>query len=306
MTIIQSEIEHRTNHNAGEPSIETPDWRYSSPEERPDYSHLDELENRSIFILREAFNQFENLGMLWSMGKDSSVLLWLARKAFFGHVPFPILHVDTSYMIPQMIEFRDYYADKWNLDLKVGQSTEQVERRETYPDGDLSRVECCTALKKDPLEDLVETYDFNGIFAGIRRDEEGTRAKERYFSPRDDNFEWDYRDQPPEFWDQYKTDFEPGTHLRIHPLLHWTEVNIWEYIDRERIPTINLYFSDDEGQRYRSLGCAPCTTPVDSEAETVPEIIEELKATQVAERSTRAQDQESESAFEELRASGYM
>ena len=306
MTIAQSKVEQRTLHQSGEYHIETPDWRYSDPEERPDYDHLDEPDNRRIYIIREAFNQFEDLAMLWSMGKDSSVLLWLARKAFFGHVPFPILHVDTSYKIPQMIEFRDYWADQMNLDLRVGQATDKIEDGNTYPDGEMSRVECCTALKKDPLEDLIGRNGFNGIFAGIRRDEEGTRAKERYFSPRGNDMEWDYRDQPPEFWDQYKTDFAPGTHLRIHPLLHWTEINIWEYIDREQIPTLNLYFADDNGKRYRSLGCAPCTFPVDSEAETVPEIVDELKATKVAERSTRAQDQESESAFEELRANGYM
>jgi len=306
MAIKQSEIEMRTTHESGEYHLETPDWRYSDPEDKPDYDHLDELENRSIFIIREAFNQFENLGMLWSMGKDSSVLLWLARKAFFGHVPFPILHVDTSYMIPQMIEYRDHYADKWDLDLRVGGSKQQIESEETFPDGDLTRVQCCTALKKNPLESLIEDHGLNGIFAGIRRDEEGTRAKERYFSPRGKDMEWDYKDQPPEFWDKYKTDFEPGTHLRVHPLLHWTEINVWEYIDREEIPTLNLYFRDDEDRRYRSLGCAPCTTPVPSEADTVPEIIDELKDTMVAERSTRAQDQESESAFEELRADGYM
>ena len=304
--IVQSEIERSTKHQGGETALETPDWRYSDRDDMPDYDHLDELEARSIFILREAFNQFENLGMLWSMGKDSSVLLWLARKAFFGHVPFPIIHVDTSYLIPQMIDFRDHYADKWDLDLVIGQNTPKIQDKDTYPDGDLSRVDCCKALKRDPMQQVIDEHGFEGIFAGIRRDEEGTRAKERYFSPRDKNFDWDYRDQPPEFWSQYKTDFEPGTHLRIHPLLHWTEINIWEYIDREQIPTLNLYFADEDGKRFRSLGCGPCTFPVDSEADTVPEIVKELKATRIAERSTRAQDQESEGAFEELRASGYM
>lgn len=306
MSIVQSDIDMRTKHESGEYHLETPGWRYSDPEDRPDYDHLDKLENQSIFIIREAFNQFEDLAMLWSMGKDSSVLLWLARKAFFGHVPFPILHVDTSYMIPQMIEFRDYYADKWDLDLRVGQDTESVNNNETFPDGDLTRVQCCSALKKDAMEDLIEENQFNGIFAGIRRDEEGTRAKERYFSPRSEEGQWDYRDQPPEFWDKYKTDFEPGTHLRIHPLLHWTEINVWEYIDRERIPVVSLYFSDEKRRRYRSLGCAPCTSMIDSAARTVPEIIDELRASRDRERSTRAQDQESEEAFELLRASGYM
>lgn len=280
--------------------------RFSSDDERPDYDHLDELEAQSIFIIREAFNKFDNLGMLWSMGKDSSVLLWLARKAFLGHVPFPVMHVDTHYKIPEMIEFRDYVADQWNLDLRVGENTEVLESGQTFPEGNATRVECCSALKKDALQDLIALHDMHAIFLGIRRDEEGTRAKERYFSPRNKDFEWDFKDQPPELWDQFKTDFAPGTHLRIHPLLHWTEVNIWEYIDREQIPCVSLYFADEDGRRYRSLGCAPCTDGIDSTAVTVPEIIEELKATKVAERSTRAQDQESEDAFELLRASGYM
>ncbi len=280
--------------------------RFSSPEDRPDYSHLDELEAQSIFIIREAFNKFDHLGMLWSMGKDSSVLLWLARKAFFGHVPFPIMHVDTSFLPPSMIEFRDYVVDEWNLDLRVGQNTEALAAKSTFPDGNATRVECCSVLKKDALQALIADNNMHGVFLGIRRDEEGTRAKERYFSPRTKDFEWDFKDQPPELWDQFKTDFEPGTHIRIHPLLHWTEVNIWEYIDREQIPTLDLYFADENNKRYRSLGCAPCTDPVDSGATTVPEIIAELKSTKIAERSTRAQDQESEDAFELLRASGYM
>jgi sulfate adenylyltransferase subunit 2 len=280
--------------------------RYSSDADRPDYSHLDSLEAHSIFIMREAFNQFENLGMLWSMGKDSSVLAWLARKAFLGRVPFPVLHVDTNYKIPQMIQYRDHVAKLWELDLRVGQNTEALASDQTFPQGNATRVECCSALKKDALQTLIAENDLHGVFLGIRRDEEGTRAKERYFSPRNKDFEWDFRDQPPELWDQFKTDFEPGTHLRIHPLLHWTEVNIWEYIDRERIPILSLYFANEDGKRYRSLGCAPCTLPIDSTARTLPQIIAELKATRVAERSTRAQDQESEDAFELLRASGYM
>lgn len=278
-------------------------WRYSDD---PHYPHLNELESKSTYIFREAFANFNNMGMLWSQGKDSSVMLWLARKAFFGHVPFPVLHVDTSYLPQEMIEFRDHYVDKWDLELDVGRNEENLKANETFPDGDLTRVQCCGVLKKEPLEYFVEEEGYEQIVAGIRRDEEGTRAKERIFSPRDENFDWNFKDQPPEFWEQFKTDFKKGTHLRIHPLLHWTEVNIWEYIDRERIPVPNLYFSDENGKRYRSLGCSPCTFPIPSEAETVPEIIEELKQTKVAERSTRAQDQESESAFEELRASGYM
>ena len=269
-------------------------------------THLDKLEAQSIYIMREAFAKFENMAMLWSIGKDSSVLLWLARKAFFGNVPFPCVHVDTSYKIPEMIAFRDKLAKDWKLDLVVGQNKEALAAGKTFPNGNATRVECCGMLKKDGLHAIMESKGYTAVFVGIRRDEEGTRAKERYFSPRDKNFEWDFKDQPPELWDQFKTDFEPGTHLRIHPLLHWTEINIWEYIQRENIPIVPLYFADKNGKRYRSLGCAPCTSPVESKASNIPEIIEELRNTKVAERSTRAQDAESEHAFEQLRAQGYM
>ena len=200
--------------------------------------------------------------MLWSIGKDSCVLLWLARKAFFGHVPFPCIHIDTSYKMPEMIAFRDRLAKEWGLDLVVGENRAALDAGKTYPNGKLSRVECCSALKRDPLQAVIAERQFQAVMLGIRRDEEGTRAKERYFSPRDKNFEWNFKDQPPELWDQFKTDFEPGTHLRVHPLLHWTEVNIWEYIHREKIPVVSLYFSK-EGRRYRSLGCAPCTSGID-------------------------------------------
>jgi sulfate adenylyltransferase subunit 2 len=246
------------------------------------------------------------MAMLWSIGKDSSVLLWLARKAFFGHVPFPCVHVDTHYKIPEMITFRDKLAKDWKLDLVVGENTQVLAEGRTFPNGRATRVECCGMLKKDALQTIMHDKGYTAVFVGIRRDEEGTRAKERYFSPRDKNFEWDFKDQPPELWDQFKTDFEPGTHLRIHPLLHWTEINIWEYIEREQIPIVPLYYANKEGKRYRSLGCAPCTAMVDSKASNIPEIIEELRNTKVAERSTRAQDAESESAFEQLRAQGYM
>ncbi|HYG76811.1 MAG TPA: sulfate adenylyltransferase subunit CysD [Planctomycetota bacterium] len=267
--------------------------------------HLEELENQSIFIFREAFNKFENLAMLWSIGKDSTVLLWLARKAFFGHVPFPLVHIDTTYKIDSMIAYRDRMARDWNLNLVVGKNTKVLESGVTYPNGKATRVECCGTLKKDALKQLLEEKNYTGVIVGVRRDEEPTRAKERYFSPRDKNMEWNVEDQPPELWDQFKTDFDAGTHIRIHPLLHWTELNIWEYIDKENIPIIPLYFAKN-GRRYRSLGCAPCTGDIASNATTVKEIIEELKNTKVPERAGRAQDQESEDAFEKLRRDGYM
>ena len=263
---------------------------------------LDALENQSIFIIREAYNRIDKLAMLWSIGKDSNVMLWLVRKAFFGHVPFPVVHVDTSFKIPEMIEFRDRYASEWKLPLIVDGNLEAVGEGMGPGRG---RVTCCSALKTEPLKQIIAEHGFTGVIVGIRRDEEGTRAKERVFSPRNQEAVWDFKDQPPEFWDQFKTDFAPGTHLRIHPLLAWSELDVWRYIERENIPLVDLYFARN-GKRYRSLGCAPCTGMVDSTASTVAEIIEELKTTRVSERSGRAQDKESEDAFERLRAQGYM
>jgi sulfate adenylyltransferase subunit 2 len=268
--------------------------------------HLAALEDQSIYIIREAHRKFRNLGMLWSIGKDSSVMLHLVRRAFFGHIPFPLIHVDTSYKIPEMIQFRDAVQQQLGFELLIGQDTETLARGDTFPNGRATRLACCSALKKDALQQVIRDGGFDAVFAGIRRDEEGTRAKERYFSPRGTDFGWNVKDQPPEFWDQYKTDFAPGTHIRVHPLLHWTETNIWEYIDQERIPVVPLYFANEGGRRYRSLGCAPCTAPMVSTASTPDEILAELAATRVAERAARAQDQEAEDTFERLRAAGYM
>ena len=279
---------------------------------------LDELESKSIFILREARAAFPKLAMLWSVGKDSSVMLWLTRKAFFGRVPFPVVHVDTSYKIPEMIAFRDRLAREWGLDLVVGRNASVLDATpsaagddlvtigKTYPRGNATRVECCAALKTEPLNRTIKEKGYDAVIAGIRRDEEGTRAKERVFSPRGVDNAWDVKEQPPELWDQFKIDTAPGTHVRVHPLLHWTEIDVWRYIEREQIPVVPIYFANSEGRRYRSLGCGPCTQSIASTATTTQEIIEELRTTKVAERSTRAQDQESEHAFEQLRAQGYM
>lgn len=263
---------------------------------------LTALEQESIYILREAQAKIARLGMLWSMGKDSTALLWLTRKAFFGRVPFPVIHIDTSYKIPEMIAWRDRVARELGLELIVGQNTRAL------ADGmgpERGRVVCCTALKTEALRQTVEEHRFGGIVVGIRRDEEGSRAKERVFSQRNRTSEWDVTDQPPEFWDQYRTEFPPGEHVRVHPILHWTELDVWRYIEREQIPILDLYLARD-GQRYRSLGCAPCTAPCDSQAATVAGIIAELQATRVGERAGRAQDQEHAHALEKLRLRGYM
>ncbi|MDP2654280.1 MAG: sulfate adenylyltransferase subunit CysD [Candidatus Omnitrophota bacterium] len=290
---------------------------------------LEALESQSVYILREAYREFKSLAMLWSIGKDSTVLLWLTRKAFFGHVPFPLVHIDTSYKIPQMIQYRDELALKWKLNMVVGQNKAALEAKQTFPDGKLDRIACCKALKTDALKNTLSgnwpryrmnhatgkydldtnTEPYTGVIVGARADEEGSRSKERYFSPRDRNSDWDVGDQPPELWNQFKTDFAPGTHLRIHPLLDWTELNIWEYIEKENIPIVDLYFDKGEGKRYRSLGCYPCTFPVQSTAKNVREIVKELrtgKFKNVAERSGRAQDKEDGGGLETLRKEGYM
>ncbi len=262
--------------------------------------HLDELEAQSVFILREAYNRIRPLAMLWSLGKDSNVMVWLARKAFFGTVPFPLMHVDTGMKFEEMYAFRERYAKEWGLDLLV----EDCPPLEAV-DPDLPPARRSAERKTLGLKAAIEKHGFQGIIAGIRRDEQATRAKERVFSPRAESGQWDFRDQPPEFWDQFKTDFPAGTHLRIHPLLHWTEIDIWRYIQREAIPLVPLYFAKD-GKRYRSLGDKDITFPIESEASTIDEIIEELETTKAPERAGRAMDHESEDAFEQLRATGYM
>jgi len=264
--------------------------------------HLDELEAQSIYILREAYKKFGKLGMLWSIGKDSTVMLWLAKKAFFGHCPFPLIHVDTGYKIPAMITYRDKLAKEYGLDLIVHKDVEALENGMGPEKG---RLVCCKALKTDGLQHVVTQYEFEGLILGIRRDEEGSRSKERVFSERNKESEWDYTNQAPELWDQFKTDFPKGNHIRVHPILAWNEIDVWAYIERENIPIIDLYFAK-EGKRYRSLGCAPCTGQIDSNASTIKEIIEELSNTQVSERAGRAQDQEDAYAMQKLRKDGYM
>jgi sulfate adenylyltransferase subunit 2 len=263
-------------------------------------THLDQLESQSVYILREAFNRIDRLAMLWSLGKDSNVMVWLARKAFFGHVPFPLMHIDTGKKFPEMYAFRDRYVTEWNLNL-IREECPPVEAT----DPSLPPAARSAARKTLGLRAAIEKHGFKGIIAGIRRDEESVRAKERIFSPRGDSGQWDFRDQPPEFWDYFNTDLPAGTHLRVHPLLHWTERDIWRYIRREGIPLVGLYFAKD-GKRYRSLGDMDITFPMDSRAATVDEIIAELDATTAPERAGRAMDRETEDAFERLRAAGYM
>jgi sulfate adenylyltransferase subunit 2 len=261
---------------------------------------LDELEAQSIFIFREAEAQLKRIALLWSLGKDSNVMIWIARKAFFGRVPFPVLHVDTGKKFAAMYAFRDRYSEEWNLDLKI----EHCPSIDTI-DPTLPPAARSAARKTEGLKLALAKYCFDGLLAGIRRDEEPTRAKERVFSPRSLEGGWDVREQPPEFWDHFNASPPPGAHLRIHPILHWTELDIWLYTKREGIPIIPLYLARD-GRRYRSLGDADITFPVASQAATIDDIIRELEATQTPERAGRAMDHEAEDAFERLRAAGYL
>lgn len=274
---------------------------------------LDRLESQSIYIFREAFHAVGKLAMLWSFGKDSNVMIHLARKAFFGRAPFPLIHCDTGLEMDEVYAFRDRYAQEWGVDL-ISHPCPPIEKT----DPTLPHAARVAARKTLGLKEVVEKYGFTGIIAGIRRDEEGTRAKERYFSPRGMEGQWDVKDQPPEFWDQFKTDFPPGTSLRIHPLLHWTEIDIWRYIQREEIPIVPLYLARQyhhfEGRdfggktmRFRSLGERGITWPLESDADSIESIIAELAVTKISERSGRPMGaDEDESSFERLRADGYM
>ncbi|MCO4761925.1 MAG: sulfate adenylyltransferase subunit 2 [Myxococcales bacterium] len=285
-------------------------------------SRLRELEAQSIYILREAYRHFDSLAMLWSIGKDSTVMLWLARKAFAGQVPIPLVHVDTSYKIPQMIEYRDRLARDWGLTMIVGQN-EKALAGGMHPSK--GRLECCAALKTEALRRTLDgtgprlrmnadgeyvpdwnPRPYNGVIVGARADEEGSRSKERTFSPRNEQNDWDVAEQPPEFWNQFKTRFAPGTHVRVHPLLDWTEIDLWVYIAQQQIPIIDLYYDKGQGTRYRSLGCEPCTGNIVSKATTPEEVVTELRITNTPERAGRAQDAADPHAMEKLRRDGYM
>src|SRR3990167_5484479 len=266
-------------------------------------NHLDQLENKSIYIIREAYHDYRKLAMLLSIGKDSTSLLWLVRKAFFGKVPFPVIHIDTTFKFPEMYEFRDKYAREWGLNLIVAKNEDAIKRGVTYATHDA--FTCAHELKTVALQQTMAKHGFKALLLGIRRDEHGIRAKERVFSPRDENFKWNYKDQPAELWDQYKSTTEDDNHFKIHPILHMTELDIWSYIKRENIPITGLYLSR-EGKRYRSIGCVPCCSPIESTASNIDEIIEELKNTKTSERAGRAQDKEDAYTMQKLRSLGYM
>lgn len=278
------------------------------------------LENKSIYILREVKNRFKNPAILWSMGKDSTTLLHLCKQAFFGKIPFKIIHIDTGYKFKEIYEFRDKYVKDLDFEVIIARNTD-ADKLGIIPDN--GKFECCNARKTEALKKVVKEHKIDALLLGIRRDEHGIRDKERYFSPRDKEFRWNYikeknkqsegdspfismQDAEFDGWNIFATDFSEETdHVRVHPLLHWSEKDIWEYILKENIPTISLYLAKNK-KRYRSIGCECCCNPVRSDANSINLIIDELKTTKVLERSGRDQDKENEYNMQKLRSLGYM
>jgi sulfate adenylyltransferase subunit 2 len=294
------------------------------------YSHLDSLEDESIFILREVAAGFRNPVILYSIGKDSSVLVHLARKAFHpGPMPFPLLHVDTGYKFREMIEFRDEFTKSIGARLIVHRNEEAIAAG-SHP-LKLGVARCCGRLKTEALLQALGKYDFDAAIGGARRDEERSRAKERVFSFRDGFGQWDPRNQRPELWHLYNTRVFEGERMRVFPLSNWTESDVWHYIRREDIPIVPLYFAkerlvvrrgndlitaDDAGNlregevptlmsvRFRTLGCSPCTGAVLSEATTVGDIALEASAARRSERETRVIDHGA-NTMEDKKREGY-
>jgi sulfate adenylyltransferase subunit 2 len=296
------------------------------------YDHLRALEAESIHVMREVVAEFERPVMLYSIGKDSSVLLRLAQKAFHpGPIPFPLLHVDTTYKFREMIEFRDRYVAQIGARLIVHTNTEAIADG-TQPFLVGTRA-CCGALKTKSLLDALQAGAFDAAFGGARRDEERSRAKERIFSLRDASGQWDPKHQRPELWQLLNSRIRPGESIRVFPLSNWTEIDVWNYIEIEKIPVVPLYFAKERevvvrgnslitleqsfvpllpGERperimcrMRSLGCSPCTGAIRSTADTVPKIIEELIATKHSERQLRVIDHDQDGSMELKKREGY-
>ncbi|MBU1067020.1 sulfate adenylyltransferase subunit CysD [Patescibacteria group bacterium] len=272
--------------------------------------------DKTIYILREVKARFKNPAVLWSTGKDSTTMLHLIKSAFFGEVPFPVVHIDTGYKFPEIYEFRDRISKDWDLDLIIAKR----DNADFHPDK-VGHFNCCSELKTMALIDILKKHKFDALIMSIRRDEHYMRNLERYFSPRDEKFNWHFvrrktknemsqgdapfvAQQQPELWDLFQTEFgEDCNHVRVHPILHWSELDVWKYIKDNNIPFNPLYLSKD-GFRYRSLGCMPCTKPVKSSASNIYDIIKEIETSQESERSGRSQDKEG--VLRKLRALGYM
>jgi len=295
-------------------------------------SHLQVLEAESIHILREVASEFQRPVMLYSIGKDSSVMLRLAQKAFHpGPIPFPLLHVDTSYKFQEMIDFRDKQAAELGVKLIVKTNRKALD--EGANPLRLGTERCCGLLKTTALLDGLREGNYDAAFGGARRDEEKSRAKERVYSFRDTLGQWDPKNQRPELWDIYNSRIEPGESIRVFPLSNWTEMDVWQYIHLENIPIVPLYYAKErevlirgnslimpeqafmgprEGEklqlvkcRMRSLGCSPCTGAIRSEADTIPKIIAELVAVRNSERENRVIDHDREGSMELKKREGY-
>ena len=294
-------------------------------------NHLRELEAESIFILRETVAEFRRPVMLYSIGKDSSVMLRLAQKAFFpGRIPFPLLHIDTSYKFPEMIEFRDRYAKHVGAKLIV--HTNRRALNEGANPYTLGTQKCCGLLKTRALLDALAAGGFDAAFGGARRDEEKSRAKERVYSFRDKDGQWDPKNQRPELWSLYNGRHNAGESIRVFPLSNWTELDVWLYIATENIPIVPLYFAKERDAvqrgnsillvqpgvhllpgeraqqikcRMRSLGCVPCTGAILSDADTVPKIIDEMAGFRRSERENRVIDHDEEGSMELKKREGY-
>ena len=293
--------------------------------------YLDELEAESIHIIREVAAEFEHPVILYSVGKDSSVLVRLAQKAFApARIPFPLLHVDTTLKFPEMYVFRDRFCREIGADLRVYQPTEALAAG--VNPWDLGTVKCCALLKTQALLNALREGGFDAALGGARRDEEKSRAKERMFSFRDAQGQWDPRHQRPEVWAIYNGRVNRGESMRVFPLSNWTELDVWRYIGLEKIPVAPMYFADErpmvvrDGQliphvpgarlgsgeqpqtvlcRFRTLGCYPCTGAVRSAAATVDEIILEMIANRTSERSTRLIDHDQDASMEQKKREGY-
>jgi sulfate adenylyltransferase subunit 2 len=294
-------------------------------------NHLQALEAESLYILREAVAEFARPVMLYSIGKDSSVMLRLAQKAFYpGRIPFPLLHVDTSYKFREMITFRDSYAQEIGAELIVHRNEEAIAAGASP--WTLGTQNCCGALKTRSLLDALAEGGFDAAFGGARRDEEKSRAKERVYSFRDAHGQWDPKNQRPELWSLYNSRLRKGESIRVFPLSNWTELDIWLYLYAEQIPIVPLYFAEERlvvsrggtltlvdettrvlpherpekmKVRMRSLGCSPCTGAIRSEADTLPKIIEELIGFRRSERENRAIDHDEEGSMELKKREGY-
>ena len=288
-------------------------------------THLEALEAESIHILREVASEFERPVMLYSIGKDSSVLLRLAQKAFYpGPIPFPLLHIDTGYKFREMIEFRDAYTARVGVRLIVHTNRQALD--EGAQPFRIGTQRCCGLLKTQALLDALAAGGFDAAIGGARRDEERSRAKERIYSFRDAHGQWDPKNQRPELWNLFNGRTGPGESIRVFPLSNWTELDVWHYIHADSIPIVPLYFAEERPMlvrgetlipveqpfipmlpgekpqlvrcRMRSLGCSPCTGAIRSSAATVPEIIQELVAVRRSERENRVIDYDQDGSME--------